>query len=248
MYFSEDRVEKVEDEKVLVIKEFLRSILYCAVINFINHSLMLPTIFSILPLMLLIFLFMMFTRYWKNKKRQYAFLIPYVVEYFGFCLYFYNRGNLMILTAICMTAILAVWGVLCIECFVKNAKRNLIGFLILALVAGGAYFTIWKYYDNRAMNAVHEITANGVLPEEKATEVDALGKELNVVFYSKKRVKFLLAEVVKETQGDTSSEEFKLYQDFTENLKKADGKWISTLVMEEIDLSQNLENLRLKDK
>ena len=154
----------------------------------------------------------------------------------------------MILTAICMTAILAVWSVLCIECFVKNAKRNLIGFLILALVAGGAYFAIWKYYDNRAMNAVHEITANGVLSEEKAAEVDALGKELNVVFYSKKRVKFLLAEVVKETQGDTSSEEFRLYQDFTENLKKADGKWISTLVMEEIDLSQNLENLRLKDK
>lgn len=218
MVVDEDRVIKQGNPTALIIKEFLKSVFYSAIIHFMNYSLKLPAIFSVLPLMVLILLVMLFTRYWKNKKRQYAFLIPYVAEYFGYCLYFYNRGHLMVLTATCMTAILAVWGVLCIECFTKNVKRNLIGFVILALVATGAYLGIWKYYSVKIKDGAEKIAVIDAAQPELAAKTDELLTELNAVFYQKKKVTFRVSEVIKKAKE--------------EELNAKDGEWISSRYQE----------------
>ena len=178
-----------------------------------------------------IFLFMMFTRYWKNKKRQYAFLIPYVAEYFGFCLYFYNRGHLMPVTALCMTAILTAWGVLCIECLTKNAKRNVIGFLALALVATASYFGIWGYYFAKAESVACKVLNTQTVNAELGREADLLSAELNAVFYSKPEVTFSLEELA--VPADESSKDTEaLYAAYRAGLSASDGRYIKALVTE----------------
>ena len=198
--------------------------------------------------MALLLAFMLFTRYWKNKKRQYAFLIPFVAEYFGFVLYFYNRGHLMFLTAFCMTAILATWGVVCIECFVKEKKRNLIGFLTLALVALTAYFLIWNHYSVKAQAMVRKNAETTALSERVSVgeQTDELCRELNAVFYAKTRLTFRAREV-----AQTALERGGAYQSLDSkmraNLSKAQGKWISSLFHEAKALSENMENIAEKE-
>lgn len=239
--FKEDVVEKEINQVTVVPKEFVKSIFYSAVIHFINHSLKLPAVFSVVPLMILSFLIILFTREWNNKKRQYAFLIPYVAEYFGFCLYFYNGGKLMPITAACMAVILAVWGVFCIECVTKNKKRLVIGLLVFAIVTAGSELLIWSHYSAKAQAAVQKIKDTPRITEEFITETDDICQELNVVFYQKNRLNFRLKEIVtNELVSREEREEY--YQEFRENLSKADGKWISSLIEEEIELSKKLEN------
>lgn len=245
MVVDEDQVVVEGNPTVIVIKEFLKSVFTCGIIHFMNYSLRLPAIFSILPLMVLILLIMLFTRYWKNKKRQYAFLIPYVAEYFGFCLYFYNRGHLMPVTAACMTAILAVWGVLCIECFTKSAKRNVIGLLVFALVTTGGYVGIWQYYEVRSKDVVNKNLAVGPkMPTEALmTETDELLTELNAVFHSKKKITFQFGEMMKNAaDGETNDPDgmppYAFYAEFQEKLENAEGKWAGKLFDAGVDISQ----------
>lgn len=251
MYMDQDEEIKQENETVVIIKDFLKFVLYSGIINFINYSLRLPAVFSILPLMILLLMIMLFTRYWKNKKRQYAILIPYVAEYFGFCLYFYNRGELMPLTALCMTAILAAWGVFCIECLCKDKKKNLTGLVLLALVAAGAYFGLWAYYSQMAQKVTQKFATAPSVDLALAQEVDSVSKELNVVFYSKQRVTFQLANVIgkmaMETDPGKRGEISDIYEHYVGNLKSAEGKWIKTLVFEGEELSKNLEKIYLND-
>ena len=230
----------------MYVKEFIKSTFTCAIIHFINYSFRLPAIFSVLPLMMLILLFMLFTRYWEDKKRQYVFLIPYVAEYFGFCLYFYNRGSLMPLTAVCMTAILAAWGVVSIECFVKNVRRNAIGFLAFAIVCIVAYGTIGINYSVKAKAAVEKVAGAEEFSEDLAKETDAACRELNAVFYGKTKVTFQLEALAEELK--TQDDKLSLWREFQRDLSAADGKWISALVKEGESLSIKMENLAQNDK
>ena len=239
--FKEDVVEKEINQVTAVPKEFVKSIFYSAVINFINHSLRIPAVFFFFLLMVLALLIILFTREWHNKKRQYAFLIPYVAWYFAFCFYFYNGGKLMPITAACMAAILAVWGVICIECFTKNKKRLVIGLLVFAIVTAGSEFLIWNHYSAKAQEAVQKIKDTPRITETFITEMDDICQELNVVYYQKNRLNFRLKEIVtNELVSKEEREEY--YQEFRRNLSKADGKWISSLIAEEIELSKKLEN------
>ena len=165
-----------------------------------------------------------------------------MLEYFFFCLYFYNKGRLMPLTATCMTVILAVWGVVCIECFNKNAKKNLIGFLALLTVAAGAIFLIWNNYSGKAREAVTKIVQAKEPNQRLAGEVDVLSKELNVVFYSKPNLKFRLAEVSGNYENE-NGEYRKFYDEFMETLMGTDEKWISTLFTQQENLSKKVEDL-----
>ena len=221
------------EEKVnmQILADFIKAVFYCLIIHFINYSFRLPAVFSILPLMLLLLAYMLFTRHWNNQKRQYAFLIPYVVEYFGYCLYFYNRGHLMPITALGMTAILTAWGVLCIECLTKDKKRNVIGFLALALVAFVSYFGIWKYYSVKAYTLADKLMATQTISVQLGEEADLLSAELNSVFYSRPEVKFSLAELAdpaSESEKDTAA----LYAAYKAGLSDANGRYIKALVME----------------
>ena len=228
----------------MYVKEFIKSTFTCAIIHFINYSFRLPAIFSVVPLMMLMLLFMLFTRYWEDKKRQYVFLIPYVAEYFGFCLYFYNRGSLMPLTAVCMTAILAAWGVVCIECFVKNVRRNVIGILAFVLTCLVAYAVLGINYSVKARAAVEKVAGAEVLSGELAKGTDDACRELNAVFYGKTKVTFQLETLAEDlkTQDDVLS----LWQEFQRNLSAADGKWISALVKEGESLSIKMEKFSSK--
>ena len=243
-----DEIEREENDTTVIIKDFIKAIFYCVLIQFINYCLKLPAILSILPLMALLLAFMLFTRYWNNKKRQYAFLIPFVAEYFGFVLYFYNRGHLMFLTAFCMTAILAAWGVVCIECFVKEKKRNLIGFLTLALVALIAYFLIWNYYSAKAQAIVRKNAETTAISERVSIgeQTDALCRELNVVFYGKTRLTFRAQEAA-QTALERGGVYQSLDQEMRVNLSKVQGKWISSLFREARTLSENMENIVEKE-
>lgn len=245
MVVDEDRVVAESNPTVIIIKEFLKSVFSSGIIHFMNYSLGLPAIFSTVPLMVLILLVMLFTRYWNNKKRQYAFLIPYVAEYFGFCLYFYNRGRLMPVTAVCMTAILAVWGVLCIECFTKNAKRNVIGFLVFALVTILAYTGIWQYYEAKSKDVIKKNVAVGPKTPEEAlmTETDELLTELNAVFHSKKKVTFQFSEMIKKSKneeyyGTDRMQPYAFYLEFQEKLETVKGKWAGELFGAGVEISQ----------
>lgn len=251
MYVDQDPEVRQESETVTIIKDFLKFLLYSAIIHFINYSLQLPTVFSIVPPVILLLLIILFTRYWKNKKRQYAILVPYVAVYFGFCLYFYNRGELMPLTASCMTAILAVWGVVCIECIGKGAKRTLIGVLILAMVAGGAYAGIWAYYSGKAKAVTQKVASAPEISGTLAGEVDALSKELNTVFYAKEKINNQFYEIMSKLGTETDSakrnELNSVYQQFLENLKNADGKWIHTIVTGEESIKKSMDKIYLND-
>ena len=238
--FKEEVVEKPENPATVIPKEFIRSTFYGAIIHFLNYSLRLPAIFSLIPLMILILIIMLFKREQKNKKRQYAFLIPYVAEFFGFCLYFYDRGNLMFVTAGCMTAILATWGVICIECFAKNKKKNVIGFATLLAVACAAYFGIWAYYNAQAKDMTERIASTQSPDVALAGEADALCKEINAVFYSKTKLIFqykMAAENAAQSEGFAA-----LCQKFKGNLEKIEDKWISSLFREAETLSKEAEN------
>lgn len=246
MYVDQDLPEKQENEAVVIIKDVIKAFFYSGIIHFVNYSLKLPAVFSILPPMLLLLAFMLFTRYWKNKKRQYAFLIPFVAAYFGFCLYFYNRGRLMPFTAACMTAILATWGVLCIECFVRDKKRNLIGFSVLFIVALLAYFGIWKYYSVKAESVLEKVVAADALEDSLGREADALSRELNVVFYAKPKLTFRLTSLA-DRGSVQEADALKLFGEYQKGLAGAEGKWIRTLVREGENLSKELENLSETD-
>ena len=240
--FREDVVEKERDPRIVIILEFVKSAIYGIGINIVNYSFRLPAIFSVLPLMLLLLCITLFTIATHDKKRQYAFSIPYVLDYFVFCLYFYNKGSIMPLTAICMTFILAVWGIVCIECFTKDAKKTLIGLLAVLLVAAGAIFLIWNNYSGKAREAVTKIVQAKKPEQTLASEVDALSRELNAVFYSKSDLAFQFAEA--ERNYDEQTDEYRrLYDEFLETLSKTDEKWISTLFAQQEKLAKNIENL-----
>ena len=247
--FREDVVEKEKDPRVVIATEFVKSAFYGIIIHLLNFSMMNATVYSVLPLMLLILLIMLFTRkeWHNNKKRQYAFLIPYVLEYFGICFYFYNRGKLLPVAALCMTAILATWGVICIECFQKNAKHNLIAFLILAVVAGTAYFSLWEYYTVRTKAMAERVTAETTPSVQFGSEVDDFCEELHVVFYSGRRFSFRLSEVAQELAGSGRGCE-KFWQEFRGNISDENKKWISTMETEGKNLAINYEKLRDSDK
>lgn len=240
--FREDVVEKERDPKVEILLDVVKSTLYGLGIHIVNYSFRLPAVFSVLPLMLLLFFVTLFTRKTHDKKRQYAFFIPYVLEYFVFCLYFYNKGRLMPLTAACMTAILAAWGIVCIECFTKDARKNVIGFLTLLLVAAGAIFLIWNHYSGKARDAVTRIVQAKGPEQAPASEVDLLSKELNVVFYSKPNLKFRFTEVSGNYESE-NGEYRKLYEEFLETLTKADGNWIGALFDAQEKMAKNVENM-----
>lgn len=240
--FREDVVEKERDPRIVIFLEIVKSAIYGIGINIVNYSFRLPAVFSVLPLMLLLLCITLFTRATHDKKRQYAFWIPYVLEYFFFCLYFYNKGRLMPLTATCMTMILAVWGVVCIECFTKNAKKNLIGFLALLTVAAGAIFLIWNNYSGKAREAVTKIVQAKEPNQRLAVEVDVLSKELNVVFYSKPNLKFRFTEVSGNYESE-NGEYRKLYDEFMETLSKVDEKWIGALFDGQEKMAKSVENM-----
>ncbi|MBR4733238.1 MAG: hypothetical protein IK081_10765 [Lachnospiraceae bacterium] len=240
--FREDVVEKERDPRVVILLDIAKSAIYGLGIHIVNYSFRLPAVYSVLPLMLLLFCVTLITRATHDKKRQYAFGIPYVLEYFGFCLYFYNKGSLMPLTAICMTAILAVWCVVCIECFTKDAKKNLIGFLTLLLVAAGAIFLIWNHYSEKARDAVVKIVQAKGPEQAPASEVDALSRELNVVFYSKPNLKFRFTEVSGNYESE-NGEYRKLYDEFVETLTTVDGKWIGALFDGQEKMAKSVENM-----
>ena len=228
--FKEDVVQKEKDPKVLLITDFIKSLIYSLGIHFVSYCFKLPSVYSVIPLMVLILLIMLFTREWNDKKRQYAFLIPYVAEYFGFVLYFHDRGHLMPLTAVCMTAILAVWGVICIECFSYDKKKNLIGFVSFALVAVIAYVGIWANYSAKSEQMVKKLRESAEISETLGREADALCTELNSVFYSKKKIVFQLEKIVRgEIEKESVMQD---YQTFRVNIKSIDGKWISSLFSE----------------
>ena len=240
--FREDVVEKERDPRVVILLDIVKSAIYGLGIHIVNYSFRLPAVYSVLPLMLLLFCVTLFSRATHDKKRQYAFGIPYVLEYFGFCLYFYNKGSLMPITAICMTAILAVWCVVCIECFTKDAKKNLIGFLALLLVAAGAIFLISNHYSEKARDAVEKIVQAKGPEQAPASEVDALSRELNVVFYSKPNLKFRFTEV-SGNYGSENGEYRKLYEEFVETLTTVDEKWIGALFDGQEKMAKSVENM-----
>lgn len=238
--FKEDVIPKEENRTLAVPKEFVKSLLSSAIIHFINYSLNLPAIYSVIPLMILILIFMLFTRGWDHKVRQYAFLIPYVAEYFGFLIYFYNKGKLMPVTACCMTVVLAVWGVVCIECIAKSKKRTAAGFVIFVVIAAIAIVGVCGYYSALAKDQVEKIKNVRVPDEKLGEETDALCQELNSVFYAKRKLKFSLAEVARS--GVQTTEEKEAWRELQENLVKSDGKWISTLYKSSETLTRRLEN------
>ena len=238
--FKEDVIPKEENRTLAVPKEFVKSLLSSAIIHFINYSLNLPAIYSAIPLMILILLIMLFTRAWDHKVRQYAFLIPYVAEYFGFLIYFYNKGKLMPVTACCMTAVLAVWGVICIECIAKSKKRTVIGLSIFIVMAACAVAGAFGYYSTLAKNQVEKIKDVRVPDEKLGEETDALCQELNAVFCAKRNLNFRLAEVARS--GVQTTEEKEAWQEFQENFVKLDGKWISTLFKSAETMAKRLEN------
>ena len=219
--------------------DFLKALLYCAVIQFINYSFKLPAVFSILPLMLFLIAFMLFTREWKNKMRQYVFLAVYVLEYFGFLLYFYDKGHLMPITALCMSAILTAWGVLCIECLTKDKKRNVIGFATLALVAVVAYAGIWVYYSAKAESLADEVLSAQTIGKQLGEEADRLSAELNVVFYSKRDVAFSLKELA-DPEKIGSKDPDQLFEEYKAGIASAGGKYVRALVMEGVELDHKL--------
>jgi len=222
--------------------DLLKALLYCAVIQFINYSFKLPAVFSILPLMLFLIAFMLFTREWKNKKRQYVFLITYVLEYFGFLLYFYDKGHLMPITALCMSAILTAWGVLCIECLTKDKKRNLIGFATLILVAVVAYLGIWVYYSAKAESLADKVLTAQAINKQLCEEADRLTTELNVVFYSEKDVVFSLKELA-DPKKVGSKDPDQLFEEYKAGISSADGKFIKALVLEGVELDHKLHEV-----
>ena len=240
--FKEDDVEKERDPKVVILLEIVKSTIYGLGIHILNYSFGLPVVFSVIPLMILLLFVTLFTRKTHDKKRQYAFSIPYVLEYFGFCLYFYNKRSLLPLAAVCMTAVLTVWGIVCIECFTKDVKKNLIGFLAMLLVATGAIFLIWDHYSEKARDAVTMIAQAEKLEQVTAREVDALSRELNVVFYSKPNVKFRLAEI-SGYREDENGEYQRFYEEFVKTLSKADGDWIKVLFEGQLKMSKSIENM-----
>lgn len=235
-----DQEERQENGTKVIVTEFLKSSFYSAVIQFMNYSLKLPAIFSVLPVMVLILLIMLFTRYWNNKRRQYAFLLPYVAWYFFFCLYFYNRGKLMFLTASCMTAVLAVWGVICVECFTKNVRRNVTGILVLAVVSASAYLAIWSHYSNLAEAAIKQVAQTEIGAQDfYASDVDDLCRELDVVFYAKKKAVFWLR--VLEHSAIYDGEPYATtYRELQNTFSQVQDHWIGTLTGEVGRISEEL--------
>ena len=240
--FKEDVVRKEVDPGVATVTEFFKSILYSGIIQLLSFSLRIPAVYSVLPLMLLIFVIMIFTRDWNNKKRQYAFLIPYVLEYFGCVLYFYNNGRLMPVTATCMAVILAVWGVVCIECFPKkdflaenraelekrNERRLLIGLLIFFATVAIAETAIWFYYENKANETVREVMTVEVATPALGKHVDEVCDELNAVYYSKTKLHFKTEAALTDTENGNEVSAV-LYSQFKGEVKASTKKGIGSL-------------------
>ena len=180
--------------KIIVdrVLHILYSIMLGFALNYCIYSFQNAIVWSVIPMLLVIFLFVRYLKKSEPKLWQYVCTVPIIIASYLFYSFMYLRGSRLSLTAAVLSFVLVLWSILCIEekiAVKKEAIIYLAAFLVVYL-AGGSF--LWFSYNQKAAAAIDCLVKNAdvsVIDDYEsflinaALEADGLCQEIDAVFY-----------------------------------------------------------------